>query len=262
MERQQRRTYHCTRTRGLGSRKMTTVTHDLGNLRGQQRAVLVARMHEIYETSCSGLTRAQFEIQHFSNPEARARTFTDVSGRMVGFAIMAIQRVATGGRTHGVFSLSVFFRPGIRGGVRIGLFVLTEALQRMMREPRMPLACLTRTNSPAGYRSAAAFAGVMYPHPHFTAPAQVTRLVEKLVILRGLQPVGGSPWLVRTTANPHEPERIRASAKVRSDPFADFYTTQNPRWAEGISMLVWIDLSPWSLALGLCRVAPHLLSRR
>lgn len=125
-----------------------------------------------------------------------------------------------------------------------------------LRHPLTPLAYLAVTTSPAPYRLFARTVDVLYPSRHRPTPPALDTLVREVSRLRGLEPAGESPWVVRFFARPRHPERLQQANRLRDDPDVAFYLSLVPRYAEGHALLALIPLDARQVASALLRYLP------
>jgi hypothetical protein len=144
----------------------------------------------------------------------------------------------------------MFFRPGYRGGVRGSIFLLRQAVHAKLRNPRATVGYLTRCTTPAVYRRFAVTMPRMYPSRKYQTPADVEALVRAVVGRRHYTLVNDSPWVVGALGMPHDVSRLR---RLEHDPDVRFYTELNPRFAEGESLVVWVQGDVVDLASGFVR---------
>lgn len=223
-------------------------------LQPAQRSVLVDRLYDIYRETVGGFTRGEFQGLIFGADETRLALFYGTGGELVGFSFAGIDRMEHAGRTHAVFSAGAYFRLGYRGGILAELFGLRQALRFKFREPRTPLALMTRASSPAVYRLLATTMPRIYPSRRRRTPADIEALVTALSAQWHRWyyiPVGESPWVVRSRATPHDGSRMH---RLEQDPDVRFYTELNPRFAAGEALVVWTPLDAANIAGGFWRL--------
>jgi hypothetical protein len=217
-----------------------------------QRRDLGDRLYDVYLDTVRGYSREQFESELFGADDVSLALFYGDGGVLAGFSYASIDRVAHDGRDHAVFCAAVFFRLAYRGGTASALFGLGEALRFKLREPRTPLAYLTRGCSPASYRLLASTMPRTYPSRSNATPPEVEALVRALGTRRRYVHRGENLWIVQSCATPQDPARLRALAK---DPDAQFYVGLDPRFAEGDALLVWMPLDVANIVGGLLQLA-------
>ncbi len=215
-----------------------------------QRFALVDQTYGVYSETVGGWTRAEFEAEVIGAGEVSLMLYYGADDELAGFSSAKIERVSVGARRHAVFSAFVYFRLGYRGGVSAALFGFRQALLFRLREPRTPLAYLTRSSSPAVYRLLASNAPRLYPSPQHSTPAEVEEIVRVLSVRRRYVAVGDNPWVVRSAATPRDASRLR---RLENDPHARFYTELNPRFAQGQALLTWIPLDAANIIAGVVR---------
>jgi hypothetical protein len=227
-----------------------------GELEPSVRQALCDELYAIYHESSDTLGREEFERLLFRE-ETRVALFHGPRGELAGFSYATLHRIRTEGTEHAVFSAGVLFRLAYRGGLASALFGLTEALRFKLRNPRVPLAYLSVTSTPAPYRLFARTMNRMYPSRKAPPPQELEGVLREVIQHRGLTPVGENPWLVRTLMKPRHTERLRASRNLQDDPDVRFFLEQNPNFAEGhgTALLVWIPLDLANVASGLARAA-------
>lgn len=211
-------------------------------------------LYALYLATCTGLSRTQFETLFAPNQDTRLALFYGDDGTLAGVSLASLTPVIHKEKEHAVFAAGVFFRLDYRGGAAGARFGLAEALKFKLRHPLTPLAYLTRANSPATYRLRLGTMSRAYPRPDAETPADVVELVRKVNAHRQTEAVDGSPWLVKATATPRDPQRLRASS-LQQDSLARFYQEQNPQYAAGTSLQIWIPLDLPNILGALSRLA-------
>ncbi|MBI5607287.1 MAG: hypothetical protein HY902_00235 [Deltaproteobacteria bacterium] len=212
---------------------------DVHRLSAEQRATLSAQLYEVYCDSVAGLDRQAFDAEVLASDDTRLALFYAANGTLAGFAYRRFDHVEHAGRRHAVICAGVYFRRGHKGGAAGGRFGLGESLRFKLRHPRTPLAYMTRSASPAVYRLLAGTMPRIYPHPHVATPPDVDATFRAVHARRGYQPVADSPWVVRSIAVPTQPGRLN---HLRGDPLVEYYLGENPHFAQGNALLVWIPL--------------------
>jgi hypothetical protein len=215
-----------------------------------QRSELVDRLYAIYNETLYGYARDQFEDLVLGAGEVRLALYYGAGGELAGFAYASIERIEHAGRRHAALCAGMFFRPGYHGGVSGALFLLGQALRAKLREPRTPLAYMTRCTTPAVYRRCAVTMPRIHPSRKYPTPAHVDALVRALGTRRRYAPIGENPWVVEAGGVPHHPSRLR---RLEHDPDVRFYTELNPRFAEGESLVVWVHADLTDIASGFVR---------
>jgi len=215
-----------------------------------QRAALVDRIHAVYSETMSGFTRDELEAQIFGAGEPRVGLFYGARGELAGFTYAGLDRLEHQGRRHGMFSMGAFFRYGYRGGLWTTLFGLRVALLFKLREPRTPVAYLTRCATPAAYRRLVLIMPTVYPHRTRRTPAKVASLIHALTVQWNYEPVGEDMWVVRSVATPRDVARLR---RIAGDAESQFYLRLNPHFAEGRSLVVFTPLTAVNIAGGIFR---------
>jgi hypothetical protein len=227
------------------------------SLNPEQRRSLYGQLYEVYSDTVSGLTYQDLERLVFAS-DGRIALYYGADDELAGFSFARIERIEHEGRSHAVFCAGVLFRLGYRGGIPASFFGLRQALRFKLREPRTPLAYMTRSSSPAVYRLLASTMPQVYPSCKHETPAQVESLVRAYCGRWHYEPVGENAWIQRSPAMPHNPSRLR---RLETDPYARFYMELNPNWASGESLLTWIPLTVANIAGGLLRLVRSGLSR-
>lgn len=230
---------------------------DAASLQPEQRRDLYDRLYEVYSDTVSGLTYHDLDALVFGG-EARLALYYATGDELAGFSFARIERIEHAGRTHAVFCAGVLFRLGYHGGIPASFFGLRQALRFKLREPRTPLAYMTRSPSPAVYRLVASTMPRVYPSCNYETPAKVDALVREYCSQWNYEPVGENPWIQRSPAAPHNPSRLR---RLERDPYARFYMEFNPNWANGEAMLTWIPLDLANIAGGFFRLVRSRFSR-
>ncbi len=223
-----------------------------------QRSALIDRLYDIQCETLCGESRDEFEAGIFGESEVCFALFYGARDELAGFSHAAIERIEHAGRTHAVFCAGVFFRQGYHGGLSAMLFAIRQSLLFKLREPRTPLAYLTRSTTPVAYRLLAMIAPRIYPSPSQETPDEVDALVREVSVRRQYGPHSGNPWVVREHYGPSDPSRMR---RLEHDPFVRFYTELNPRFAEGEALLTWIPVDAANIAGGLFRALRARLAR-
>jgi hypothetical protein len=219
---------------------------------------LVDILYGIYNMTTYGCTRDEFAAVVFGAGDGRFVLFYDALDEFAGFSYAAFDYLEVAGRKHAVINAGVFFRPGNRGGAAAALFGLRQALRFKLREPRTPLAYVTRSSSPAVYRLLASTMPRLYPSRRHQTPDDVDALARAVSDRRSYVPVGASPWIVRSQAIPRDVSRMRP---LEHDPDVQFYNALNPGSAEGESLLIWIPLDVANIVGGLFRLLRARLAR-
>jgi hypothetical protein len=227
------------------------------SLEPAQRCALVGRLYAVYCRTLHGYTSAEFEDMVFGASEVRLALFYGAHDQLAGFSFAGFERIEHAGRAHAVLAGGGFFRPGYHGGVSAAFFLLGQALRAKLREPRTPLAYVTRATTPAAYRRLAATMPRIYPSRKRQTPADVEAVVRALIAHRQYVQVGDSPWVVRSHT-PHDPSRLR---RLQDDADVRFYFELNPGFAEGESLLVWMGLDTADIAGGFIRALRARLAR-
>jgi hypothetical protein len=210
-----------------------------------ERCALAHEMYSIYCETVQGYTRDEFEALVFGSSEVSLALFYGPRDELAGFSHCGLDRVRYADRTHGVFRAGTYFSPGYHGGASSVLFGLRETLRIKLREPRTPLAYLTRGASPAVYRLLSATFPCLYPSRTHQTPEDIDALVRLVGARWGYVAVGESPWVVRSVATPLDAARLR---RLDHDPDVRFYEQVNPRFAEGDSLLIWMPLDVANIA--------------
>ncbi len=223
-----------------------------------QRCALIDRLYGVYCETVCGDSRDEFQGLVFGAGEVRFALFYGTQGELAGFSYAAFDRIANEGRRHAVFRGGVFFRLGYHSGAWAVLFAIRQALRFRFRHPRVRMAYLTRSTTPAVYRLLAATFPRHYPDRRCQTPDEVEALVRELSVRRRYVPIGGNPWVVTEDTSLRVPSRLR---RLEDDPFARFYIQLNPRFAEGESLLTWIPLDAANIAAGSFRSLRALLAR-
>jgi hypothetical protein len=223
-----------------------------------QRTALVDQLYEIYCETARGDSRDVFEALVFGANDVRIALFYGPVDELAGYSYVATEQIDHANRTYAVQRAGVFWRLGYGGGLSSMAFGLTNGLRYKFRHPRIPLAYLTRSTTPAVYRLLASLMPRVYPSPKLQTPDHVLALLPLLSARRGYVPVGGNPWVVREDTSLCEPSRLR---RLDDDPYARFYTQLNPRFADGESVLTWVPLDLANIASGLFNVMRKRLAR-
>ncbi len=223
----------------------------------ERRHTLYGQLYEVYSDTVSGLTYQDLEELVFAS-EGHVALYYGAADELAGFSFARIERIEHAGRTHAVFCAGVLFRLGYRGGMPAAFFGLRQALRFKLREPRTPLAYMTRSSSPAVYRLLASTMPRMYPSCKHETPADVESLVRTYCAQWHYEPVSENPWIQRSPAMPHNPSRLR---RLETEPDVRFYMELNPNWANGESVLTWIPLTVANIVGGLFRLPRSGLSR-
>lgn len=217
-----------------------------------ERQALADQLYEVYSETVHGFTRDELADEVLGRNDVGVALFYGAKGELAGFAYAGIERIEHAGRQSAVFCASVYCRLGYRGGAPSSLFGLREALRFKLREPRTPLAYLTRCASPAVYRRIASTMPRVYPSLRHQTPDDVEALVRKLSVRRNYVVVGEDPWIVRSVATPNDLSRL---SRIEGDPQVRFFVELNPHFAEGSSLLTWTPLDAANIAGGLGRLA-------
>lgn len=228
------------------------------SLNPAQRTALIDLLYETYCETVRGDSRDVFEALVFGAPDVRFALFYGPAGELAGYSYAATEQIDHAGRTYAVQRAGVFWRLGYGGGPSSMAFGLTNGLRYKFRHPRIPLAYLTRSTTPAVYRLLASLMPRVYPSPERQTPDHVLALIPLLSARRGYVPVDGNPWVVREDTSPCEPSRLR---RLNDDPYARFYTELNPRFADGESVLTWVPLDLANIAGGLFNVMLRRLAQ-
>lgn len=232
------------RERVRGARRPIARTRHvvLGQLASGERTDVCTKAHAIYAMYKSGVDRVTFERTYFSDDATRVALYYGDDGVLAGFTSSTIQRVEHEGRRHAVYSALLFIDTRYKGSAAASLSCMLEALRFKLSEPSTPLACMGVITSPASYRRFAVTMPTMYPTRRAPVPAVVGALMRRTAELRGLTFMDEDRWLVRGAGAPKHPDRLRGSKTLASDPDARFYLDQNPSFADGTGMLIWIPL--------------------
>jgi hypothetical protein len=238
-----------------GKRKRITNTRTLrlGDLTKAEREALYVEAYALYAAYKTGVDRATFERHFFADDDARVALFHDEAGALIGFYSAAVQRVAHEGRQHAVFGALLCIDTRYDGTREATVRAIVDALRFKLREPRTPLAFMGVVTTPASFRRLAVTMPTTYPSRHVPTPAAIDALVRETARLRGLTFVDEARWLVRGLGEPRQPERLKHSQSLRDDPHARFYMDRNPRFEEGIGMLIWFPLDVENLFRALVR---------
>jgi hypothetical protein len=223
-----------------------------------QRSALIDRLYAIQCETLCGESRDEFEAGIFGEGEVCFALFYGAHDELAGFSHAAIERIEHAGRRHAVFCAGVFFRQSYHGGLSALLFAIHQSLRFKLREPRTPLAYLTRSTTPVAYRLLAKAAPRIYPSRTHQTPDEVDALVREVSARRQYGQHSGNPWVVREHYGPSDPSRMRS---LENDPYVRFYTELNPRFAKGEALLTWIPLDLANVAGGLFRVLRARLAR-
>lgn len=226
----------------------------LAQLAPEVRATLCADAYAIYARYKTGVDRDTFDRQFLADDSARAALFYSHDGELVGFACASLHRIVHAGRIHAVYGAMLFIDTDYRGTREATYFAVTEALRVKLREPRTPLAYLGVVTSPASYRMFAAAMPTYYPSRRTPVPPAVHQLVRSALDRRGLALEDDQHLLVRGLGAPAQPARLLAAASLRDDPDARFYLDRNPRFSEGVAMLLWVPLTLQNLLGALARL--------
>jgi hypothetical protein len=244
-------------------RIVSTSRFFVGELSVAERESLSERLYAIYAESCDGRSPEAFYRDLFAHDDGCVSLSHGPDGELGGFVDIRIDRFEHEGRTQAVIGGGSFFRLGYRGGREVVRLGFTETLRFMLREPRTPLAIVTRANSPASYRRFVAGLRTCYPARGQEAPPGLEALMRKVIARRGLASVDGGCWRVRSAAVPRSAERVATSASLRDDPDVRFYLESNPRFHEERSaLLVWAPLDVGNVASSLARLATRALVGR
>lgn len=215
-----------------------------------QRQALFDRLYSIYSETMWGHTREEFERHLFCAGDLSITLYYGEFAELAGFAYIGIQSVEHAGKTVAAFSAGGFFRPGYHGGITGMRFGLREAIRFKLRRPRTALGYLSRTSSPAAYQLFVTTMPLVYPNRFRQTPAEVEALVRTIGERRRYVRVGDSPWVVRSDAVPRDASRL---LQLVDNADARFCVQLNPRFAEGEALLIWIPLTPATIAGGLYR---------
>jgi hypothetical protein len=245
-----------------GERKRITRTHrvEVEQLTPGEREELSEEAYAIYAAYKTGVDRASFARQLFAGESPRLALFHGEDGALVGFCSAAIQRVEHEGRRHAVYNALLFIDTRYKGVSETRSFTLLEALRFKLREPWTPLACMGVIMTPASYRRFAVTMPRIYPSRGAPVPASMGALMRETARLRGLSLVDEERWLVRGLGTPRHPERLRNAKSLQADLDAGFYLEKNPRFNEGVSMLIWIPLDLANVCGALARHVAQRLS--
>ena len=145
-----------------------------------QRSALIDRLYDIQCETLCGESRDEFEAGIFGEGEVCFALFYGARDELAGFSHAAIERIEHAGRKHAVFCAGVFFRQGYHGGLSALFFAIRQVLHFKLREPRTPLAYLTRSTTPVAYRLLAMATPRIYPSPRHQTPDEVDALVREL----------------------------------------------------------------------------------
>jgi hypothetical protein len=228
--------------RGARLRVTRTSRVVLGELSEGERRDLCARAYEIYASFKKDVDRSTFERAFFSDDQARVALFHGEDEAFAGFAAASLRRVAHRGKEHAVYSALLFIDARYKGTREASLFALAEALRFKLREPWTPLAYMGVTSSPASYRMFSVTMPIFYPTRRGPVPPEIEGLVREAARVRGLA-LDPERWLVRGLGAPRHPERLRRAKTLRDDPDARFYLEQNPGFADGTALLLWVPLT-------------------
>ena len=219
----------------------------------EERRAWSSRLLEIYSESMGGLTAEAFYQDIFGSDETRIALFHGRGEELAGFAFTRIDRVEVEGEPCAAFTGGVSFRLEYKGGgLATARFGLAQALRFKLREPRVPLAFVTRASSPAAYRILPTTMPEVFPHPERQTPPLIDRRVRAFATRRGYRTAGKNPWVVSSAAVPRTPEKFRSR---ENDQFARFFLEQNPAYATGTALLVWTRLNLSDIVRGAARVA-------
>lgn len=216
-----------------------------------QRSDLADRLYGIYRETVYGDTRDDFD-KHVLGTDSNTRLalFYGADDELAGFFSLRIEQLQHGGRRHAVFCGALCFRRNYRGGLSAQRFGLRHALLFKLRQPRTPLALLTRCSSPAIYRLVAGTMPRLYPNRRYRTPQSVEQLVREFSAQRQYAELGECPWVVRSAATPHDASRLR---RLEHDPDVRFYSQLNPRFAQGEALLTWMPLDVANIVGGIFR---------
>jgi hypothetical protein len=223
-----------------------------------QRSALIERLYAIQCETLSGESRDEFEAGIFGEGEVCFALFYGERNELAGFSHATIEQVEHAGRKHAVFCAGVFFRQGYHGGQSALFFAIRQVLLFKLRQPRTPVAYLTRSTTPVVYRLLAMATPRIYPSPIRNTPDEVDALVREVSVRRGYGPHSGNPWVVREHYGPSNPSRMH---RFENDPYVRFYTELNPRFAEGEALLTWMPLDVANFAGGIFRAIRARLAR-
>ena len=227
------------------------------------RETMIDACFAVYRENSRSLDRAEFGRRFFA-PGTKVALFHG-DGELAGFSNARVLEVKAGRRTHRVFSAGVYFRLRYRGGGRQAVrFGFAEALREKLRRPHLPLAYLCMASNPAVYRLHRQLANRVWPLPGGAPPPELAAAVKAVCDARGLEPVEGDLWRVRSFVRPDHPERLRRSAQLRRCPDARFFDARNPDWADPerpTALLLWVPLDLQDIAIGLQRTMQHVARR-
>jgi hypothetical protein len=243
---------------GFSKRVYRTAYVRSASLSPVQRSALIDQLYEIYCETVRGDSRDVFETLIFGACGVRIALFYGAEDELAGYSYIGADHVDHAGRTYAVQRGGTFFRLGYHGGPNSMVFGMCNALRYKLRHPRTPLAYLTRSTTPAVYRLIASIMPRAYPSPKLQTPQHVLALIPVLTARRGYLPVDGNPWVVREDTSLCDPSRLR---RLQGDPYAQFYTELNPRFAHGESLLTWAPLDVANVVGGLLRVLRRRLAR-
>ncbi len=186
--------------------------------------------------------------------------FYGEEGTLVGFASAGIQRIDHEGVRHAVYGGMLFIDTQYKGVTESLSFAIREALRFRLREPWTPLWCMGVIMTPASYRRLVVTMPRLYPGRRAPVPERVRALLRKTARLRGLAFVDEERWLVRGMGTPRHPERLRSARTLKADPDARFFLDENPRFDEGVAMLIWFPVDVRNLGGAFARYFARLLT--
>lgn len=225
----------------------------LGQLSPAARAALHAAAFAIYTRYKSGIDQGTFVRQFFADDAARVLLCHADDGELVGFACAWLARLHHDGREHAVYGALLFIDTRFRGVREATRFAVLEALRFKLREPWTPLAYMGVVTSPASYRMFAVTMPTFYPRPDAETPPPIAALVREAAARRGLVFADEARAVVRSLGTVRDPARLLHASSLQGDPAAQFYLRQNPRFADGEALLLWVPLTLRNLLGGLAR---------
>jgi len=231
---------------------------DSHSLQPAQRSALIDRCYAVYCATLRGCTRDEFEAIVCGGGNVHFALFYGARDEFAGCCYARIDRVEHAGRMHAVLSAGVLFRPGYHAGASGALFLLRQVLRAKLRDPRTPLAYMTRCTTPAVYRRLAKTMPRVYPSRNHEPPDDVEALVRVFSARWGYVPVGESAWIVQATGIPHDTTGLR---RLEHDPDVQWYLERNPRFDEGESLVVWTRAELPDIVVGFARALRGRLSR-
>ena len=232
-----------------------------GEVAASERAGLVDDLYSIFREFFDDLDRDAFLQRYLGDAHTRLALCHAEDGSLVGFSAASLSTIEVAGRSHMVFCAPVLVRLGYRAGAEVAFFGLTEALSVKLRNPRASLAYLSTTATPASYALFARTVRCFYPSPGTEAPADVLLAVARVRELRGLESVGGLPWVVQS-GRPLGADRIHTESSLRDDPHARWFESLSPRWLDGEALLVWIPLDLRNITGGIARASLAMVRAR